>query len=1010
MSVRLVINFCIAISLLFLHQAAGIAQEVSILLDSAGIYMDSGKVANAERVAKLALDLSRRQQNRDEVTVADAHYWVGYARARQGRIDSAREELEEALVLYERNLEKGDPRTGAAYSILASILIDPDPGAGLLYARKLLANRIARHQRPHVETAYAHRLLSRYYSREGAYDSVYHHSMLSIENHRGADSTDFEEYGQTYNGLGWYYENRGDLHRARLAFEKSDSIFHLAFPPDHIMHSNTCIAYGIIQQAEHKYQEAISNTLKALQIRSKTLDEPHPSLAYCYQLLGLLYTDMKDHARSMAYNRKCIQMLDAYNGPDNRWSANLYSNQGNNYLAIHKPDSALFCFRKAIRDNTAVLGPDNYELVYPLKGMADAYTAYDQPDSAMYYLRACHRLCRKIYGDSYRTTLEAQTGMAELALAAGNTDEAMAMIDGAIASTGYDARLDLPFGRVSYPVVLLDALRVRSATRFAQFEASGDIDELKKAHDDIRVAETLTRHTRNSFSEIQSRQILAGNSLGTFEQGLRVAFALFERTGNRAYLDDAFRYCEQNKSLTILEAIQNARAERFAGVPETILDELRALQFEIASLETEISGMGDHIDPEKAGRLGDMRTMYTGLLSEVEQEYPEYYALKYRTNPPSLDSVQEWLREHDASLVEYFAGDGDLAVFFISGDTVMYALREIPSINRMVRRYIADLRDPGIGTGALQSAGDSLFLALFDPFQEYLDEQVIIIPDGLLGYLPFGALAAEAGIGYQWLVERYTFTYGLSTTLLLQAGEMAGLRGGVTAFAPTYSAANSFSPLRYNMAEVAGINKVAGGKTVTGDAATRSRFLDRTERTSVLHLATHAQANDAIGEESCLIFAPGDSASYLYVRDLYNVDIPVQLAVLSACETGAGELRRGEGMISLARGFAFAGARAVVTTLWPVNDEVTAGIMEAFYRGLKRGDVKHDALAAAQRSFLANVDDPQLAHPYYWAPYILIGDPAPVALSGFQPLLWIGGAMLLILLVFLYWRYGRERQ
>jgi CHAT domain-containing protein len=110
----------------------------------------------------------------------------------------------------------------------------------------------------------------------------------------------------------------------------------------------------------------------------------------------------------------------------------------------------------------------------------------------------------------------------------------------------------------------------------------------------------------------------------------------------------------------------------------------------------------------------------------------------------------------------------------------------------------------------------------------------------------------------------------------------------------------------------------------------------------------------------------------LYVRDVYNLSLNADLVVLSACEAGIGQLQRGEGIISLSRAFAYAGAKGIVTTLWSVNDESTKDFMLAFYRHLQKMP-RAEALHQARLEFL-NKRTGEQAHPYYWAGFIGVGD------------------------------------
>ncbi|NJL75556.1 MAG: CHAT domain-containing protein [Saprospiraceae bacterium] len=203
------------------------------------------------------------------------------------------------------------------------------------------------------------------------------------------------------------------------------------------------------------------------------------------------------------------------------------------------------------------------------------------------------------------------------------------------------------------------------------------------------------------------------------------------------------------------------------------------------------------------------------------------------------------------------------------------------------------------------------------------------------------------------------------------------------------------------------LQKLLGGKVIVGEKATVSAFEQQAPFYKIIHLATHGKANDEVGDYAYLAFTEVfDSLDNekLYNRDLYHLNLNADMVVLSACETGIGELRLGEGIISLARGFSYAGAKSIITTLWSVDDETTQKLMTQFYTHLKVGMAKDAALRQAKIDFL-NTNSSLKAHPFYWATFIPIGDTQPIEPpSNF--FIWMWGLVLMVVgaLVFYVWR------
>jgi CHAT domain-containing protein len=175
------------------------------------------------------------------------------------------------------------------------------------------------------------------------------------------------------------------------------------------------------------------------------------------------------------------------------------------------------------------------------------------------------------------------------------------------------------------------------------------------------------------------------------------------------------------------------------------------------------------------------------------------------------------------------------------------------------------------------------------------------------------------------------------------------------------------------------VTQLLGGSALYGSEASLDAFRRLAPEYRVLHLSTHGKADDRAGDYAFLALGvPGDTSTFdkLYARDLYGIGLNADLVVLSACETATGKLRRGEGIVSLARAFSFAGAKSLVTSLWKVNDSATKNLLVDFYRHLHKGQSKDAALRQAKLNFLKNnLDvDANLLHPFFWAGFVAVGD------------------------------------
>jgi CHAT domain-containing protein len=265
---------------------------------------------------------------------------------------------------------------------------------------------------------------------------------------------------------------------------------------------------------------------------------------------------------------------------------------------------------------------------------------------------------------------------------------------------------------------------------------------------------------------------------------------------------------------------------------------------------------------------------------------------------------------------------------------------------------------------------------------------VMTLPDTATGYS-----------GLNCLMNNHAVGYGYSATLLFDNKvHHKGLPlRSLVAFAPEYSHYRSGSKviahgdepknLFYVRDEVSYVSKLYGGKTVTGDDAVKSRFLTCAGDYRILHLAMHGLIDEDNPMFSKLVFSPSPDTShdnYLNTYEIYNMSLNADMAVLSACNTGTGKYVRGEGIMSMARGFYYAGCPAIMATRWSVYDKSTEEIIRKFYFYLAQGFSKIEALRRARLDFLRTAD-PFRSHPRFWAAFACIGDPSPVPSADHRP-------------------------
>lgn len=336
---------------------------------------------------------------------------------------------------------------------------------------------------------------------------------------------------------------------------------------------------------------------------------------------------------------------------------------------------------------------------------------------------------------------------------------------------------------------------------------------------------------------------------------------------------------------------------------------------------------------------------------------------------PKLDDVRRALGP-DEAIVEYHGLKDELVVWVLrrsglTGYTLPIRRADLATAvtdfrNAIVRRRAAAL-----------TYGTKLDALLIAPLGLRPHERLIIVPHGALHYLPFQALRDANG----FMIERHAVALEPSASVALQLlGRQQKISSHLVAFGnPSITPAFALPGAQ---AEVEGIAPLFAAKDVfLQRAATRASFRDNAPASRVLHVATHAEADTIDPLHSQILLAPAsqpaDGPDSLLAKDIYNLKLNgVALVTLSACETGLGRIARGDEILGFTRAFFYAGASSLIVSMWPVADESSALTMRTFYSELTNGREAIDAMRTAQ---LAVLRTPRFAHPFFWAPFDLMG-------------------------------------
>jgi CHAT domain-containing protein len=426
------------------------------------------------------------------------------------------------------------------------------------------------------------------------------------------------------------------------------------------------------------------------------------------------------------------------------------------------------------------------------------------------------------------------------------------------------------------------------------------------------------------------------------------AFGLAERARSRAFLD--------------LLGTQTVLSK---GKTRALVDEEVRLRARLAATK---AAAEDAVEDDAADARAEVEAAergYREFLDRVRKESVEQASLM-SVEPVNVAELQALLPE-GTTLVEYLVSRDSTFAWVISRAAVRVVRLKVlrDELLAEVRAFRRGLEGQAPLPEAQKNA-EALHERLFAPVRPHIKgRRVVVVPHDVLHYLPFGALRSKQG---RWLVEDYTLSTLPSASVLkfLEAKRTAG-GGGVLAIGnPDLGAALD---LRYaeREARVVG-DHYAGASVLVRQEATETRAKSLADGARLLHFATHGELNERDPLASSLLLTPGaDDDGRLEVREIFGLDLKAQLVVLSACETGLGQLSTGDELVGLQRAFLYAGSPAVVTTLWKVDDRASFALMREFYDRLAKVDAGQ-ALQAAQRAAMK-----EFPHPFAWAAFGLTG-------------------------------------
>ncbi|HEY3403924.1 MAG TPA: CHAT domain-containing tetratricopeptide repeat protein [Ohtaekwangia sp.] len=799
---------------------------------------------------------------------------------------------------------------------------------------------------------------------------------------------------QTTYGLLYLNQGRNDLSLEIL--QKALGNFEAAGKSESLEAAQALSHLGNLYRSTGQYMQAEEQLSMALTVRQKQLKENSELIAASYNDLGLVYS-MIDNDKALEYYEKAQVIYNKLHGKEHPKVAIAYTNIGFIYSKLELYGDAINNFESAL----AIWEKVYPQQAHPTKAIAlfnlgNIYTKTGNTPAATGYFDLALKMYEDSYGKKHPDVARTLNAIGNLSVAAGNFDVALNQYQRALQANVTDFESEdihvNPRPRNFYDghVMLYSMLYKAEAFEARHFNKTLKFSDLESALQTLQTCDTLIDKLRQQITNESDKIMLGAIANEVYADGVRIAFEAEQVAfKKKPYAELAFYFAEKSKSAVLLEAISDANAKSFAGIPNELLEEEKNLKSAIALCAQKLAQKPSG-DEEKYLRETsfNLNRSYEAFTKKLENQFPEYFNLKFNASAPSIRQLQTRL-DTKTAILSYFIDEKNsrLYVFQITGKQFKITPHTLP---KEFDRYITGMRNSiffnEVKTYRMTAGKLS---ALLIPKTPKAITNLVILPTGRLSIIPFESLfttdPAEENSYQQlpYVVKKYSVRYEFSAALILQKekSKTVAANQGIFLCAPvTFPEKDNLNDLPGSESEVKNISQLFTAKNLNSGvflgAKADEKLIksDNLKNYCYLHFATHGVVDESNPELS-RIFLQSDADSEdgnLFAGEIYNLELHASLVTLSACQTGLGKISKGEGVIGLSRALVYAGAQSLIVSFWSVADESTASLMTDFYKELLHHETAGfgENLKQAKLNLIASE---KYAAPYYWAPFVLIG-------------------------------------
>jgi CHAT domain-containing protein len=752
--------------------------------------------------------------------------------------------------------------------------------------------------------------------------------------------------GAVLNDIGNAYTMLSEKDKALASYEKALALHKSRGDLDD--EAITLGNIGWLFETQNEYPKALDNLEKALSLKRELHNRRGE--AYTLRLIGNVYLSLGEYEKALSYCKQAMQIMVEVG--DRYGEALTLCSLGSAYGYVGDPQERLGFYQKSLAMYREI--GDKWGESDVVANIASVLDEMGNEDAALKEYQRALSLEREV--SNRRREADTLTSIAAIYARRGNKQAALQYLDNALSI----------HKSINYKGCEACTLSLMGSIYQVTGDQSDQKEDLQKALDYYHQAIDANEHSRNIARLEEFKTKLEVRFADMYEQTIM----LHKRLGQPT---EAFDLSERARARTFLDQIGNARItsrgtanEKLIGKEQEIRTRLREIERKLIEEQVKVQSQSGQLTRQALEReLTNSQQEYEDVLIDLKVSDPAYASLR-SVSPLKLPAVQKLL-DPDTTLLSYFVLKDSTLVFIITHNS--FKMCELPVTEEQLTDQISWFRHFANLNNQRPASLVQLYKSLIFPIKEHIKTPLVgIVPNGILHYLPFAALTD----GTRYFGDEHAIYYLPSASVLQFVSGRRRLNEN-RILALSQSRAVGWPTLQYADQEAEKIAEIYHTQALLTPNATKSEFLTRAGGYDIVHITAHGQLNNVHPLFSRIILAPNDENDdgSVAVSDIYALALPkMSVVVLSACETQLGPQSKGDDIIGLNRAFIYAGTPSVIASLWTVDDEATSILMKSFYTHLRQGMSKAESLRTAQRE-----TRDKYPHPYYWAAFVLTGDP-----------------------------------